>query len=325
MKKTILFITILVMALSCAKKEDPNLVSISTTIFPLYDFAKQIGKDKVSVRLIVPAGSDTHAFEPRPSDIMRLAKCKLFLFAGQETEPWAVTLIASVYNRKMTVIDISKIQEDGQHSHGSCSHSHHHEHKHPHDDEMSEEHKALHEKGQPHTHSHIWLDFNNNIKVVEEIARTLAKIDPPNAEFYLNNSKNYTEQLKKLDDDYKNVSKNFARKEIIYIGHSSFEAFVERYGLKFISPYKSYSSNVEPSAKAIAEMIDEIRKSEARIVFHEELINPRIAKTIAAETGVKLSILHAAHNITKKELKSNITFMEIMYQNLANLIEALND
>ena len=317
MKKAIIIITLLCISItSCIKKEDPNLINVYTTIFPLYDFAKQVGKEKVSVKMIVPAGSDTHACEPKPSDIVRLANCKLFLFAGKETEPWAIPLIKSVDNKNMTVIDVSQLQGIKE------EHRHHHHHHHG---KISHEHKALHEKGHFHVHSHVWLDFENDIKIVEGIAEALTKIDPSNAEYYLSNSKNYIEQLKKLDDDYKNASKEFKKREIIYIGHSSFESFAERYDLKFISPYKSYSSNAELSSKAIAEMIDEIKKSRAKIVFHEELINPRMAKTIAAETGVKLSVLHAAHNLTKDELNSKVSFIEIMNQNLLNLKEALSN
>ncbi|HOV15284.1 MAG TPA: zinc ABC transporter substrate-binding protein, partial [Spirochaetota bacterium] len=133
----------------------------------------------------------------------------------------------------------------------------------------------------------------------------------------------YNEKLDILDKKYKETIDKCEIKTIMYGGHFAFGYMAKRYGLKHISPYEGFSSNAEPSPQKIAELIEKIKDNNIEYLFFEELLEPKVANTISKVTGVKLEMLHAAHNISKDELSKNITFIDIMESNLIKLKKGL--
>ena len=112
-------------------------------------------------------------------------------------------------------------------------------------------------------------------------------------------------------------------KKIIYGGHFAFGYFAKRYGLGYESPYEGFSPNAEPSPKAIVELIKKMKSSQIKYIYYEELIDPKVARTISQAAGAKLELLHGAHNISKSELENGVTFIYIMNKNLEKLKEGL--
>lgn len=278
-------------------------VQVITTLFPFYDFAKQIGDDRIAVSLLVPPGVEAHTFEPKPADIVRINKADIFIYSGKFMEPWVKDLLKGVPNKGLLVVDASKgitlmdeKEEESQHTLVSAEHS---------------------EQGGKDPH--IWLDLSNDQAIVDTIAGVLEEKDSPNAEFYRENAGRYKAKLALLDQRFKSVLSGCRIKTFIYGGHFAFGYFAKRYGLAYISPYRGFSPDAEPTPKSITELIVKMKQLHIKYIYHEELIDPKVARVIAGETGAKLLLLHGAHNVSKEDLREGLSFISIMEENLNKL------
>ena len=97
----------------------------------------------------------------------------------------------------------------------------------------------------------------------------------------------------------------------------------KRYNLTFLSAYKGFSPDAEPTPRDIGELIEKTKQSGVKYVYYEELISPRVAQTLAAEAGVELLPLNGAHNVSKDALARGDTFLAIMQRNLESLKKGL--
>ncbi|MBU4251360.1 MAG: zinc ABC transporter substrate-binding protein [Candidatus Omnitrophica bacterium] len=299
MKKVVtafLFMFLLGGALAYAQASKAKL-EIVTTLFPTYDFAKQIGKDKVNVSLLLPPGVESHTFELKPADVVRISKADIFIYTGKYMEPWAEDMLKGVSNKNLIVIDASKgIELAGEEGH----------------DEEPEHHGGGKDP-------HIWVDLGKAQIMVNTIATALTEKDQVNKAFYLKNAKEYNAKLADLDERFKETLSTCKHKTIIYGGHFAFGYFAKRYGLEHVSPYDGFSPNAEPSPKALAELINKLKASGMKYIYYEELLDPKVARVISQETGANLELLHGAHNVSKDELSRGCTFIDIMEDNLKKL------
>jgi len=290
-------------------------ISVVTTLFPQYDFAKAIGGDKVDVALLLPPGVEAHAYEPKPSDIAKINEADIFVYTGEFMEPWAHDIIDGA-DEKLKVVDASIGAVTAK---GGEEHEHEHEHEH----EEADHHEA--EEGHHHHDGidpHIWLDFDNAKIMAENIAKALAEVDPQNANYYQNNLKVYQDKLTALDNSYKNTLSVCKSKTIVYGGHYAFGYLAKRYNLEYVSA-QGFSPDSEPTAKDMIALVEQIKKDNIGTIFYEELTSPKIAETLANETNTKLLLLNGAHNLAKKDYESDVTFISIMENNLKNLSEGL--
>ncbi|MFA5167364.1 MAG: zinc ABC transporter substrate-binding protein [Candidatus Omnitrophota bacterium] len=284
-----------------AKETDASL-EVAATLFPTYDFARQIGKDKTHVTLLLPPGVESHAFEPRPSDAARISKSDIFIYTGEFMEPWAKDLLAGTSSEALLVVDASRgieLMADEDHD----GEEEHHE-------------EARHHGGKD---PHIWTDLANAQKMVATITESFCEKDAENCAFYRANAASYNAKLADLDQRFKAGLADCKHHAIIYGGHFAFGYFAHRYGLEHVSPYRGFSPDAEPTPKAIAELIKTMRYSGMKYIYYEELLDPKVARTIAEETGAKLELLHGAHNVSKENLAKGITYLTIMEENLAKL------
>ena len=308
MKRIIILSILLLSFLACGKKEEKitanevKKIKIVTTLFPTYDFSKELGKDKIDVKLLLPPGVEAHAYEPTPKDISDINSADIFIYTGNLMEPWVEKLLKSISNEKLLVIDVSQgielkefiIEEDG------------HEH---HDDE-----------GHNHGNDpHIWTDPIMAKAIVNNIYEGLIKVDSENKSFYETNKTAYDLKLQELDDKFKDLVNNSKKKEIISGGHFVFGYLMDRYGLTYHSAYESFSPNAEPTPKQMKALKEAVKEVGSKYVYYEELIDPKLAKLLSEELGLQMLLLHGAHNLSKDELAKGITYYEIMQQNIENL------
>jgi zinc transport system substrate-binding protein len=272
-----------------------NRLEIVATLFPVFDFVKAVGQEKVNVSLLLPAGVEPHAFEPKPTDVIRVNKADIFIYTGKYMEPWVEDILKGAFNKNLAVVDMSRDIElldeeddDSHHDHGA---------KDP----------------------HIWLDLGNAQVMVNAIANVLIEKDPRNKDFYSSNAKEYNAKLAGLDLRFRDTFSRCKYKTIIYGGHFAFGYFAKRYHLEHVSPYPGFSPNAEPTPRAIGELINKLKKSGIKYIYYEELLDPKVARTIAKETGANLEMLHGAHNLSKDELIKGLTFLDIMEDNLRKL------
>ncbi len=284
-------------AVSYSNNKTPNdssKVTIVTTLFPLYDFARSIGQDKVEVSLLLPSGVEAHSFEPTPSDIVAINEADLFVYTGEFMEPWAADIIKGMSGSDVKVVNssvgiemIPAIFHDEDEPEGSMD-------------------------------PHVWLDFDNDKIMVDTITAALAEKDPANADFYRKNAADYKNSLALLDAKYAAGLSRCQSKEIVYGGHYAFGYLAKRYNLNY-SAAQGASPDSEPTTEDLVALVEQIKKDNIKYVFYEELTTPKIAETLANETQAEMLLLNAAHNVSKEDFENDVTFLSIMEKNLANL------
>ncbi|MDD5225375.1 MAG: metal ABC transporter substrate-binding protein [bacterium] len=300
---TLILAILLGLAVSCQKAsprpESPAQIKIVATIFPLYDFARNIGRERVNVSLLLPPGVEAHAFEPRPSQVQKIAEADLFIYTGKIMEPWALDVLQGVKHPGLGVVEAGQgigLLKRGEEKEGEGRHGHHHLEADP----------------------HVWLDFANAVTMAENIARGLIRVDPVHREFYTRNARQYEDELRALDARFKTGLSRCARREFIHGGHYAFGYLARRYHLEYLSA-QGFSPDSEPSPRQLIELVRQVRGHNLKYIYYEELIEPRVADILSRETGAKLLLLHGAHNVSREEIGRGITFLELMENNLRNL------
>lgn len=288
-------------------------IEIVTTLFPQYDFARQIVGDKAEVTLLLPPGMESHSYEPTPADMIKINKANLFIYTGELMEPWAHKMIESVDSEQVKVLDVSQgipllapNEEDEQH--------------HDHEAEV-EGHEHSEDDGHHHTYDpHIWTSPQNAKVMVNNILEALCEVDPQNADYYKANAQAYQLQLDNLNDEFEVVVSNSKHDTIYHSGRFAMQYLMEQYGVNYVSaPFEA-----EPSAALVAQVINEIKANNIPAIYYEELITPKIAQMISEETGAQMLLLHSCHNVSKEDFDNDVTYLSLMEQNVENLKIGLN-
>ena len=293
------------------KDTKSDKLQVVATLFPQYDFARQIAGDRAEVTLLLPPGVESHSFEPRPSDIIKINESELFIYTGEYMEPWSQKIIDSMKDSgsRSMVLDVSQGIELVNTEEVEAEH--HHE-----GEAEEEEHEHLYDP-------HIWTDPINAKVMAANISNALCRIDPANADYYEENAARYYAELGALDADFKSIVSSGKRDEIIFGSRFALYYFTKRYGLSYQSAFDSCSSETEPSARTVAGLIEEINKNQIPAIYFAEMEDPKVAESISAETGAKLLLFHSCHNVTKEEWKAGVTYLSLMKQNAENLKEGL--
>lgn len=312
-----IFLAVFIFAIGLLTHQKSNIqnnkLKVITTLFPLYDMAKNIGGDKADVSQLLPPGVEAHSFEPKPSDIVKINEADFFVYTGKFMEAWAEDIIKGITNKNVKVVDSSNGMQLAKENNEE-EHEHEDEHEDTHEEGLEHEGHHHHDGVDPH----IWLDFDNAQVMVDNIANAFIEKDPSNAEFYKNNANEYKNKLIALDNNYRNTFLKCNSKVIVYGGHYAFGYLANRYGLKYLAA-QGVSPDAEPTANDLANLVDQINKDKVKYVFYEELTSPKIAETIAGETNAKMLLLNAAHNLAKDQFEAGLSFFDILNSDLENL------
>jgi zinc transport system substrate-binding protein len=287
--------------ISCQAKQEKadhsKKLIVIASLFPLYDFARNIGQDRADVSFLLPPGLEAHSFEPKPGDMVRLNQANVFLYTNSAMEPWVQDVLKGVQNRDLKVIEsgqgIAMISDHDRrgHDHGGAD-------------------------------PHIWLDFSNAVKMVDHILAGFIEKDPLNRDFYQGNADAYKTKLNDLDRQFREGLSGCRKKIIVHGGHSAFGYLAQRYGLKYVA-VSGFSPDAEPTPAGMVRISKTMKANGLNHLFYEELLLPRIAESIARETGSSLLMLHGAHNVSKDEFERGVSFMDLMQINLQNLKRGL--
>jgi zinc transport system substrate-binding protein len=294
---------------------DSNKISVVSTIFAPYDFAREIAGDNAEITMLLPPGSESHSYEPTPQDIIKIQECDVFIYVGGDSDEWVHEIIESIDVSDKQVITLmdcvetvpEEIVEGMQ--------------------EEDEEHGEIFEIEYD---EHVWASPRNAKLIVQKISDAMQKEDSANAAVYAENTSNYLAKLDALDKEFQTVVDSGVRKEILMGDRFPFRYFADAYGLEYYAAFVGCSTETEASAATIAFLIDKTANDNLPVVFHIELSNEKIANTVAEgaaeKTGkaVKVLLLHACHNVTKAELEGGATYLSLMEQNVTNLKEALS-
>ncbi len=278
-----------------------------TSIFPLREFAQAVLGDRGTVDLLLPPGAEIHSWQPRPSDLVKLSSADLFVYIGAELEPWAEDILRSVRSPQLKIVEASRglflLGREGE----------------------SETHEHTFSPAQSHeVHDpHVWLDFENDERIVDTIEKELMEIDPDGKEIFLRNGLLYKQKLRSLDEKYRKVLDFCNQRTIVLGGHGAFRYLARRYNLKQISLY-GLSPDSKPTPSQLIEVIDFVKDKKIKSIFFEQSVSRDLAEVIARETGARTLMLNPGASFPSDKRDSDVSFLSIMERNLESLRDGLN-
>lgn len=303
-KALFLLFIFLTLLLSCQQAKEPGnpnqKIKVIATTFPVYDFARNIGGDKIEITMLLPPGTDAHHYELRPEDIMKVCKSDIFLFTNFEMEQWAYKIISAADKNTNTMA-----VETGS---GAFL--------------LPLNKEAVHENHASGFDPHIWLDMDNAQKMVDNITAAFIKKDSRNSDFYTKNATDYKLKLAEMDKKFRTELSGCKTRTVLHAGHWAFAYLAQKYNLQYIAASNVFADG-EPSPQQIFNLIEQIKSEKTHYVFYENMINPRLAQTMAKETGAGLLRLSNGQDISKADIHKGESFLSIMEKNLFNLKKGL--
>lgn len=225
----------------------------------LGSMVKAVGGDRVAVTTIVGPNSDTHVYEPKPSDATALKASQVFFVNGLGFEGWLDRLVGATHYTNPVIT-----AAEGVKTH------------------------TMDEDGTVVTDPHAWQSLANGLIYVANIKAGLCKVDPDGCPTYTANAEAYSAEISSLDAWVKSeVAKVPAEARKVITSHDAFGYFGEEYGVAFLAP-EGVSTESEASPTDVAKLIEQVRSEHAKALFIENMSDPRLLEQIAKETGVKV-------------------------------------
>ena len=302
-----------------ATGEDTDKIKVVTTIFPEYDWVKQIaGKeaDNMDLTMLLDNGVDLHSYQPTAEDIMKISDCDLFIYVGGESDAWVDDALKEAVNKDMKVINLLEVLGDTVK-----------------EEEVKEGMQAEEEEGEseeakeePEYDEHVWLSLKNAKILTNAIAEDLCEIDATHKDIYTQNEQSYTEKLDALDQEYQAAVDAANQKTLLFGDRFPFRYLVDDYGLDYYAAFVGCSAETEASfetVKFLAEKVDELGLKNVMTI---EKSDQKIAKTIIENTKDKkqnILTLDSMQSTTSDDVKNGTTYLSVMQSNLDVLKQAL--
>ncbi len=311
---------------------DDKKISVVATIFPQYDFTREIAGEYADISMLLSPGAEAHSYEPTPQDIIKIQNCDLFIYVGGESDAWIADILDSLdleNTKVISLMDIVDVVEEETVEGMEAEHEHEHEgeegeeaHADEHEHEEGAEEEAHGEEIE--YDEHVWTSPKNAMRITQAISDKLCEIDAVHADAYKANTSAYLERLSALDVRFQEVVESAKRSAIVFGDRFPLRYFVDAYGLKYSAAFPGCSTETEPSAATVAYLIDKVKADGIPVVFYIELSNHKIADTIAEATGAKSMQFNTCHNLTKDAFDAGATYLTLMEENVGSLKEALN-
>ena len=311
-------------------------VKIVTTIFPIYDWVREIAGTETDMELtmLLDSGVDLHNYQPTAQDILKIAQCDLFIFVGGESDEWTEDVIATAQNKDMVVINLLEaLGEDVKEEEivEGMEHEHHHDEDEDHDehdhDEDHDEHEHHHEEEEAEYDEHVWLSLRNAEKLVQVIADALCEIDADRAAAYRANAESYAEELNALDAQYEAMVSEAAYKTVLFGDRFPFRYMMDDYGLTYFAAFTGCSAETEASFQTILFLAQKLDELGLPAVLTIENPKTRMPETIVSSTQAKnqkILSMDSMQGVTAQEVQKGVTYLSVMENNLTILKEALN-
>ncbi len=286
MKKIILALMLIIISTGCSKPKESGKPVVYTSFYAIFDFASEIAGDKAEVYDMIPVGTEPHEWEPTVRDMARLNDADVLFYNGLGMESWIDSVEAALEASDLEFVKLSE---------------------------------GIQAENDPH----IWLDPCNVKTMCRSITDTLVGIDPENSAFYEENFTRYSSELDALDRDYKNTINSIPdENRKIVVSHGAYGSLCAAYGLEQVA-VEGMNAESEPSPAKVEEIIKFINKNSIKYIFYEELVSPKVAQTIAEETGCRLLPLDPFEGVSEKGDKRD--YISVMRSNLENIKTALGD
>lgn len=315
----------------CGKQNDTNKtdkLSIVTTIFPEYDWVREILGDKADnaeVTMLLDNGVDLHSYQPTADDIVKISDCDLFIYVGGESDEWVEDALRNAANRNMKVINLLEVLGDSVKTEeiveGMQEEEHEHEDVEEHEHEDAEEHEHEEEADE-----HVWLSLKNAKMLVRVISKALQELDPDSKDIYAANADAYVKKLSALDAEYQAAVDAASNKTILFGDRFPFRYLVDDYGLRYYAAFVGCSTETEAGFETISFLAKRVDEWKLPCVLTIEGAQHKIAETIVRNTTAKnqrVLTMDSMQSTTSKDVKNGTTYLSVMEKNLSVLKEAL--
>lgn len=287
---------------SCGEVEkSTGKISVVTTIFPYYDFARSVSKGTCDVDMLLKPGSDVHSFEPTPSDILKIRNADLFIYNGGESDEWVDSILESLGDTdKPVVMKMTDYVKPLT--------------------EMDADHHAEDEEDE-----HIWTSLDNAKTLVSKISDEVSKLDQKNKSIYHKNSLDYIEKISKVQSEIENTVNSSKSKKIVVGDRFPLLYFATEFSLDWECAFPGCSTETEPSLDRLSKLTDTIEKDKIKTILKLEMSENKVADTLADETNTKVRIFYSAESVSKEDFANNVTYVDLMERNNNALKEALSN
>ncbi len=313
----------------CEKKntDTSDKLCVLGTVFPPYDFAREIGGELIYTDMLMSPGTDSHSYSgDNPSDILKIAGCDLFIYVGGESESkWVERILSTIekaYGKTPATLNLSEycdlLEENSngtviKDGHSGLSFSLHDEH---------------HEE---HTHvecafdEHIWTSLNNAEKMVDAITQKLGELDSDNKNTFEKNAKEYKEELQDLDKRFEALFANATGNAFIFADRFPFAYFSNSYGLECYAAFGGCATENEPSPTTLAALLKIMEEKNIKNIFYIETSKSNVPAALCKKSDTKSYLIHSCHTVTDKQLKEGVSYLSLMENNFENFRKALSN
>ena len=307
----------------CGKQNDTNQtdkLSIVTTIFPEYDWVREIlgeKADNAEITMLLDNGVDLHSYQPTADDIVKISDCDLFIYVGGESDEWVEDALRNAANRNMKVINLLEVLGDSVKTEEIVEGMQEEEHEH----EDAEEHEHEEEADE-----HVWLSLKNAKMLVRVISKALQELDPDNKDIYAANADAYVKKLSALDAEYQAAVDAASNKTILFGDRFPFRYLVDDYGLRYYAAFVGCSAETEAGFETISFLAKRVDEWKLPCVLTIEGAQHKIAETVVRNTTAKnqrVLTMDSMQSTTSKDVKNGTTYLSVMEKNLSVLKEAL--
>lgn len=304
---------------SSASSENKEKLSVVCTIFPEYDWVKQILGDKAEnaeITMLLDNGVDLHSYQPTADDIIKLSTCDLFIYVGGESDAWVEDALKEATNKDMVVINLLDVLGDTVKEEEVVEGM-----------EAEAEEESEEVEAEPEYDEHVWLSLKNAEILCNYIAKQLETIDAANADIYEANAKAYLAQLDSLDEQYQSAVDRAQFHTVLFGDRFPFRYLVDDYDLDYYAAFVGCSAETEASFETIAFLARKVDELGLTSVMTIEGVQHKIAETIIENTAEKnqsVLVMNSMQSTTSADVVSGTTYLSIMEENLHVLTEALN-
>ena len=295
--------------------EDGRL-QVVCSLFPYYDFVREIGGAYVSPRLLVAAGREAHSFEPTPMDVIRVSRADVFVYNGGEGEQWVDEILSSAGENIPAVLRMmdyaDMLTEEPLAGHDDHDHA---DHDHEHDDD--------HDSDDIEYDEHIWTSPVQAMKLCRAICDALCAADPAHAAVYRSNLENYLGQLAELDVAFRQVCSEKKRSLLVFGDRFPLLYFCREYGLDYRAAFHGCSSDTEPSLYTLKFLIDKVAQEKIPVVYALELSSQKVAQAIAETTGARVMTFYSCQTVSAGDFAAGAGYVSLMRRNVDALREGI--
>ena len=301
----------------CAPQDDSaasNKLNIVTTIFPTYDWVREIlgaETDRAEITMLLDSGVDLHSYQPTVDDIVKISDCDLFLYVGGESDGWVDDALKNAPNKERKVIRLLDVLGDSAKAEETVAGMQEEEHDHEEEAEYDE---------------HIWLSLKNAQVLVAAISEALQETDPARKDTYAANAAAYVEKLSALDGEYRAAVDSGKYKTLLFGDRFPFRYLADDYGLDYYAAFPGCSAETEASFETVSFLAGKMDALGLPCVLTIEGTQHKIAETIVQNTAQKnqqILTMDSMQAVTANDAASGVSYLSIMEKNLSVLKKAL--